>query len=79
MVGPALGLAWLSCIGCDHVSAVAALCLAMGINAGTYAGFQVGNGMDGIGVVGLIVGGAAFIFKARDTKKKFDSFFGKSC
>ncbi len=47
MVGPALGLAWLSCIGCDHVSAVAALCLAMGLNAGTYAGFQVGNGMAG--------------------------------
>ncbi len=49
----------------------------MGINAGTYAGFQVGNGMAGIGVVGLTVGSAAFIFKARDKEKKIDRFLGK--
>ncbi len=41
--GPALGLIWLSWVGCDRTEAIAALCVAVSINAGVYCGFQVGE------------------------------------
>lgn len=38
---PALGLVWLSWVGCDRVMAIAALCVAVGFNGAIYSGFQV--------------------------------------
>lgn len=40
---PALGLVWLSWVGCDRVMAIAALCVAVGFNGAIYSGFQVNH------------------------------------
>jgi hypothetical protein len=40
-VGPAAALIWLGFTGCNVFMAVAALCTAMGLSAGAYAGFMV--------------------------------------
>jgi hypothetical protein len=37
---PALGLIWLSFAGCNSAMAVAALCVAVGLNGAVYSGFQ---------------------------------------
>ena len=40
MYGPGAALIWLAFVGCDRISAVVALTLAVGLNAGVQLGFQ---------------------------------------
>lgn len=41
--GPALGLVWLSFVGCNRVMAVLALCTCVGLDAAGYSGFFVSH------------------------------------
>ena len=43
--GPAVGLIMLAFSGCDAVLAMIALCISVGLNGGTYAGYIVRPGL----------------------------------